>query len=513
MRALLDTNIIIHRENNRITNKSIGELYYWLDKLNYEKVIHPYTISEIEKFAVDEIKSVLHVKLKSYVVLKTALNIDKEFIDKIAHLNTKENDYVDNSLLYELYRGRVDLLITEDRKIQRKAKCLGIEDKVFSIDRFLSKCLEENPKLRSYKMLSVQKKLFSEVDLDDTFFDSLKSDYPGFEKWFLKKYDEEAYVCSLDDSIYGFLYIKVEDEREVYSDINPVFKPMKRLKVGTFKVESTGFRLGERFIKIIFDNALQYNVDEIYITLFNDRIELNLLKDLLLSWGFFVYGTKKTDNKENREELVMVKKMNQYDSSKTVKENFPMLNLSVNKFIHPIYPPYHTDLFPDSILYTEKKDNYLDNKAHRYSLEKIYVQWMPLNDAKPGDLILFYRTGEQGTRKRYTSTITTLGVLEEIKDNFKNFQEFLNYCENRSVFSHQKLEELWNSHNDDLKTIKFIYVKSLEKRPILNDLYNLAIVPSGKGPRSFTIINDDQFYKLLEIGNTKIKEGRVIENV
>ena len=38
MKALLDTNIIIHRENNRVSNKGIGELYYWLDKLNIEKV-------------------------------------------------------------------------------------------------------------------------------------------------------------------------------------------------------------------------------------------------------------------------------------------------------------------------------------------------------------------------------------------------------------------------------------------------------------------------------------------
>ena len=27
MKALLDTNIIIHRENNRVSNKGIGELY------------------------------------------------------------------------------------------------------------------------------------------------------------------------------------------------------------------------------------------------------------------------------------------------------------------------------------------------------------------------------------------------------------------------------------------------------------------------------------------------------
>lgn len=38
MRALLDTNIIIHRENKRVSNYSIGHLYRWLDKLKFDKV-------------------------------------------------------------------------------------------------------------------------------------------------------------------------------------------------------------------------------------------------------------------------------------------------------------------------------------------------------------------------------------------------------------------------------------------------------------------------------------------
>jgi hypothetical protein len=38
-------------------------------------------------------------------------------------------------------------------------------------------------------------------------------------------------------------------------DITPIFEMKRRLKIGTFKVNSTGFRLGERFLKIIFDTA------------------------------------------------------------------------------------------------------------------------------------------------------------------------------------------------------------------------------------------------------------------
>ena len=47
MRALLDTNVIIHRENTKATSFTIGKLFYWLDKLRYEKLIHPYSIAGV----------------------------------------------------------------------------------------------------------------------------------------------------------------------------------------------------------------------------------------------------------------------------------------------------------------------------------------------------------------------------------------------------------------------------------------------------------------------------------
>ena len=51
MRVLLDTNIIIYRENKKMTNYSIGHLFRWLDKLKYDKLIHPLTKKEITHYA------------------------------------------------------------------------------------------------------------------------------------------------------------------------------------------------------------------------------------------------------------------------------------------------------------------------------------------------------------------------------------------------------------------------------------------------------------------------------
>lgn len=77
---------------------------------------------------------------------------------------------------------------------------------------------------------------FKEVNLDDPFFDSLKADYKGFEEWFGRKSDNDAYIQKKNDgSLQAFLYLKIEDE--AITDVIPNFPEAKRLKVGTFKID------------------------------------------------------------------------------------------------------------------------------------------------------------------------------------------------------------------------------------------------------------------------------------
>ncbi|MBP5403406.1 MAG: hypothetical protein J6Y36_09640 [Treponema sp.] len=502
MKALLDTNIIIHRENTKVTNKSIGILYYWLDKLNYEKCIHPYTVQELRKFKDQNLQELYDAKLSSYTELKTIAHENISFLEKLP--NPKNgNDRIDNQLLCEVYNNRVDILITEDRKLREKGGLLSIKNKIFSIDEFVRKCTNEYPDLISYKMLAVQKELFGNIDLSDPFFDTFKNAYPGFINWFNSKCNEEAYVCRTDSSnILGFLYLKTEEPNENYSDISPVFSPKKRLKIGTFKVESSGFRLGERFIKIIFDNALLRNVDEIYVTLFEDRPELKALESLFEAWGFIRYGKKTSFGKE---EVVYTKELKSYFHSKSIKENFP--NIIYNrkqKFIVPIYPQFHTTLLPDSKLNTEDKIDFIENIPHRYALQKIYISWCGERNINPGDFVLFYRMGEEGSNKKYTSVLTSLCIIDSVKYNFRNKDEFLNLCNNRSVFSKSELDSFWTYHSFKLLVVKFIFVKSLEKRLTLDYLQQTEIIEPLKGPRPFTRLTDVQFDQILHDSKTDI---------
>lgn len=503
MRALLDTNIVIHRENKRISNYSIGHLFRWLDKLKYDKVIHPYSVFEIQKYRDPEVQEVLDVKLDAYNILQSVVIPTEEFIHSTGTPEKSENDKIDNCLLYEVFLGRVDILITEDRKLRNKASRLGIADKVFSINAFISMASAENPSLVEYKMLAVEKTLFGNVDLKDGFFDSFRLAYDGFDRWFMGKCDEEAYICKSDSgNIMGFLYLKTENSNENYADIQPVFVPKKRLKVGTFKVESTGFRLGERFMKIIFDNAFQRNVDEIYITLFTDRGELAALYDLAIRWGFIDYGTKTSDGKI---EKVLVKTLNSYDPRLTVRANYPNIRFSCNKYILPIYPQYHTTLLPDSKLNNENEVDFLGREPHRYALQKVYVSWAPCYGVNPGDLILFYRIGEEGSNKKYTSVVTTVGMVDEIITDIKSEDEFLKLCQNRSVFSEAELRSFWADHRRYIKVIKFIYVKSLSKRLTLGYLWENGMVQAPYGPRSFSKLKDEHFNMIMKDSMTELR--------
>ncbi len=143
MKVLLDTNIVIHREASHILNKDIGVLFKWLDKGKYVKCVHPVTVQEIEKNSNRENAYSFGIKLQSYEVLKTLTALQPSVIKVSDDVDVTQNDKNDTLLLNEVFTERIDFLITEDRKIHRKAELLGIADRVFKIDSFLEKVVSE----------------------------------------------------------------------------------------------------------------------------------------------------------------------------------------------------------------------------------------------------------------------------------------------------------------------------------------------------------------------------------
>jgi hypothetical protein len=508
MKALLDTNIIIHREAPKVFNQDIGILYKWLDKAVYQKCIHQVTIDEISKNPNKETVNTFLIKLGSYERLLTAAPMSDKVLMVSTKFDVNENDRNDTILLNELFNNRVDILISEDKKIHAKAKELNLSDKVFKINSFLEKVVSEHPTLINYKVLSVTKKLFGELNLQDPFFDSFREDYSGFDQWFNNKSNETAYITFNNGNILSFLYIKPEGREENYSNINPIFPPKRRLKIGTFKVVSNGVRLGERFLKIIFDNAIQNKVDEIYVTIFDKRDEQQRLISLLEDWGFVYYGKKNT---YSGKESVYVRKFKTHFNQLNPKLSFPFISTNTNIFLIPIYPAYHTDLLPDSYLRTESPNDFIEHEPHRNAISKVYISRSIERGIKTGDILIFYRTASGGNAY-HTSVITTIGIVEEKIENIKDENEFILRCRKRSVFTDRGLKEQWN-HNPKYRPfiINFLSVYSFGLGHRLNreKLLELKIISGSDSElRGLKKITKEQFEKILN--ETQTNESIIV---
>ncbi len=497
MRVLLDTNILIHREANRVINDDIGILFSWLDKLHYEKCIHPLSLDEIRKYKDEKTVHSLTAKLKNYNLLKTVAPDTPPITAVRDKYDTSENDHIDTSLLKEVFAGRVDYLITEDRKILLKASELGINSFVYSIDGFLEKVSAENPELADYKTLAVRKEHFGNININDRFFDSFKEDYHGFEKWFNSKADEIAYICESESKeILAFLYVKTEGYNESYGDIQPQFEKKKRLKIGTFKVISNGVKLGERFTKIVFDNALINNVDEIYVTLFKKTEEHERLIGLLIDWGFIHHGFK---NSLSGSEFVYTKNFHPTPNINNPKVTYPFIDKNRRYFIVPIYPAYHTELLPDSILNNESPEDFIENEPHRNAIQKVYISRSYFKELKTGDIIVFYRTKTENSSAYYSSVVTTIGIIDSVYTQIKNEDEFINLCRKRSVFTDADLKLHWNYNKYKPFVVNFLYLYSFPKRPNLKQLIDMGVIAGTNSvPRGFEQISEESFNRILE---------------
>lgn len=346
----------------------------------------------------------------------------------------------------------------------------------------------------------IKLKEFGEVNLNDSFFDSLRMDYSGFNKWFIKKAEdkEKAYVLE-DNGIQGFLYLKQEYEDD--PSIVPDFPLKRRLKIGTFKINAHGTRLGERFIKIIIDEMYYNHFEETYVTVFPKY--QGLIK-LLQKYGFVFYGHK---NSTAGKEDVYVKYFHSVYNDSYL--DYPKINIkNNNKFLLSIWPNFHTRMFPNSRLRTERH-HFIDDISYTNSIEKIYLSGAyNLNEYKEGDLVVIYRTADTYGRAEYQSVATSICTVLEIRhiDDFQSIDDFLDYCIKFSVFSEDELRKFWNERKYPY-LIKMLYNIALNKRPIRKQL--IEEVGLSRDERWVAVkLTDEQFNHILKLG--EVNENLII---
>lgn len=347
---------------------------------------------------------------------------------------------------------------------------------------------------------------FSDINLNDPFFDSLKSDYQEFSDWFQRKSSEKALVARSENAneIIGFLYLKQEDGD--LSDISPNLNLGPTVKIGTFKINPHGTRLGERFLKKCFDYALDLNAESLYVTIFEKHISLLYL---FVSYGFSRIAQKET---KNGTELVLLKKISNpvttYKVStynpiqKVLNLNYPLVPLDENRhFILSIYPMWHSRLLPDSLLNNEDF-SIVKDVSYTNSIQKIYLTAMAgVEKMQPGDTLLIYRTTDRNSPQsaEYQSVVTSLCVVVKILNinQFMSEDHFVHFCNKYSVFTKDELTNFYRRKNYPW-IICFTYNFALKKRVTRHELIEYAGIERNQY-WGFVKITTEQFKSILKL--------------
>lgn len=346
-------------------------------------------------------------------------------------------------------------------------------------------------------MLTAKK--FRDINLSDPFFDSLKADYVEFPDWFGRKENETAYVFESDSgSIEGFLYLKSEDG--AITDVSPPLPPKTRIKVGTFKINPHGTKLGERFVKKIFDHAIANQVDEIYVTVFSKHAPLIRIFE---RYGFSRVATKTT---ENGEELVLIKQFGANQLDPLLR--YPQVDKSSRAFLLSLWPQWHTRLLPDSILRNESA-SIVEDVSHANSIHKVYLAGMGgMEVLMPGDNIVIYRTSDEPGRARFRAVVTSVCVVEEYRniDSFPDEASFVAYCDPYSIFTSAELSDLWRTKRYP-HVIRFTYNIALPRRLTRGHLLD-TVGLEASAYWGFMRLTSQQFEKILE--DSGVNENLVV---
>lgn len=480
--------------------EGLESLFSWIDKIGMKKyadkgsimlLTHFIPIDDFSRFHgfeyLDKEPSLPSYQAALLFSLNNALHEDEKLWGRVLLMQ-----------LNQLIEGNIDYLITDNNVAQRISEVLGIEERVYSVEDFLERCALEYRELDKNKGIVIQKLKMGQLDINDSFFDSFKKDYsPYYECWFQQKMKDPVYVAYDNNKIKALLKLKEEYVDEDYSDIIPSFSPCTRLKICSMKVDYTGEKLGQRFLHIIFMEALEKKVDEIYVTIVNNSSMRRRLINLLEFWGFKYYG------KKNYREEVYVRKM-----IKNVQGSpffyYPFQALKTPTFIIPIGNNYSRELLPP---FYRSEIGY-EIEPYKAAIRKVMVLKDAPLELGNGCNLLFYQINNYSQDK---SRIIASGIVNNVRRNFLKKEDFIRCCRKRSILSLNALTNMWNQ-NKDLVVVEFLYNYSFEdeKNIISSQILrkanlNIEILASNQALE----IDHNQF--LYIISNT-IYEKNIIAN-
>lgn len=270
-------------------------------------------------------------------------------------------------------------------------------------------------------------------------------------------------------------------------DTSPPIPVGHRVKITTLKVDLSGSKMGELFLKMAFQYCINNQFFEIYLTHFEG--ENDSLVHLIENYGFESVG-KKVSNGES----VYLKKLMAENTSlpplAIAKKYYPCFKdgETIKKFIIPIQPQYHDILFSDYPRRQTTFADYVEINTPGNAIKKAYLSRSKITKITPESVILFYHS-------KYQQAITAIGVVDQEPIRTNNVDELKRIVGKRSVYPDEKLAE-WAK--------KTVFVIRFKHHLYLPNPLNLKYLKDNgiiKGaPQSITEINHEQYLAIKSGG-------------
>lgn len=341
---------------------------------------------------------------------------------------------------------------------------------------------------------------FTDCDINDSFFDSLKEDYAEFVTWFAKKAKmaQKLWVYCENGKILSVLYLKDETEELLLQ--GEQLECCRRLKIGTLKISDhvKNQRLGEGAIGLSLWSWQRMSVDEIYITVFEKH---TLLIQLLQKFGFVKRGTNERGEGVYIKNKSKLRYLNPYLAFPYIMPDF-----KYGGYL-PIKDEYHDTLFPYSELANTNQET--EEIAAANGITKIFIA-SPFKPVKyyAGQPVFVYRIHTGTGQKKYKSVVTSICTIVQqivVKENGKchlSFDKFIDIVGNKSYFSHQQLINYYDKEH--LVILEMVYNGWFGKKHNVtyNDLKKNGLFEYYPYDNQLT---PNQLKKILELGKRDVE--------
>lgn len=484
LRFLLDTNILIPLQDSYVVlEPNLANFVRLASVGGHQLLYHPASVSDIQRDSDTARRERMLQRLAQYARLENPPPCPWNTAV------TSANDACDNDILYALECEATHALVTEDRGLHIKARDRGLAQRVYKIqtaEDWLRR-LHEPAEIRLPNIQDVPLHTLTPY-LGDTFFNSLREGYSTFDEWFREKARQgrHAWVYRDDTGVVAALCIYVVQEDEQINDGGEVL-PNRALKLSTFKVGELvrGRKIGELFLKAAFQYATNNTCGHVFVHGNAERHAY--LMELLEEFGFRKRGSYQG-------EIVLVKEHPatppQVDLVPTdyVRLYYPHFRQdeAVTKYLVPIQPQYHQILFPDYFSPAQRQLQLFRSANNVGNAIKLtYLCHTPTKSIRPGDLLLFYRTGDE-------RAVTTIGIVDQF-EILTDAPRIASLVSRRTVYSQAEIDVMAMKQT---KVILFRFIQHFSRPVTYDELLRQDIVT---GPiQSLRRIDETRYQRLVQ---------------